>query len=130
VATTEVNAQDAMRSHFCKTPDCTNQAKSEFGRYAYCTPCQIKRGTARADGSPIGNAPSTGNSHRPVATTREASDSHVGRLRAAMAAAQRLDRAETKAREAGRELAAARTAHKEALIAMTAPHSVRHEADS
>jgi hypothetical protein len=128
---TTTSAHDMTKTHFCKTPDCENQAKADVGRYSYCTPCQVKRGTARADGSPIGNTQTTGNSNRPAAAaTREASDSHVGRLRAAMAAAQRLDRAEVKARDAGRELAAARTAHKEALIAMTAPHAVRHEADA
>lgn len=33
----EVDAQQAVRTHFCKQPGCTNEARGTIGRNAYCT---------------------------------------------------------------------------------------------
>jgi hypothetical protein len=32
----DVDIQQATRTHYCKFPSCTNEARSPVGRYAYC----------------------------------------------------------------------------------------------
>ena len=55
----ETPAHEATKTYLCKTRGCTNEAKAANGRQAYCTPCQVRRGTARPDGTVIqGRIPS------------------------------------------------------------------------
>jgi len=46
-------AHELTRSFDCRTPGCDGEAKAKSGRFAYCVSCQVRRGTALPDGTPI-----------------------------------------------------------------------------
>jgi hypothetical protein len=54
---TDTHGHDVAATHDCRTPHCTGEARSSVGRYAYCTPCQINRGTANPDGTSKSTSP-------------------------------------------------------------------------
>lgn len=57
------SAHELTRTYDNRTPGCDGEAKANSGRFAYCIPCQVRRGTAYPDGTlirgPIPNAPGT-----------------------------------------------------------------------
>lgn len=98
----------------CKDPDCAEVVNAAKGPASYCKRHRDARGMSAGG--------------RPRALPD--GETHEGRLRVVLAAARALDRAEVRAKQAAADLAKARKAHRDALIAATSPHGVTHEGDA
>jgi hypothetical protein len=115
---TTTSAHALTKTHFCHAPDCEEEVRSPVGPYSYCQRHRDERGI------PTGAGGTKPGSFKKMLSNGE---THEGRLRVVLAAARALDRAEEKERRASAELSKARKAHRDALIAATAPHGVTHE---
>jgi hypothetical protein len=113
MATTSAHA--LTKTHFCHAPGCEEEVRSPVGPYSYCQRHRDERGI------PTGAGGTKNGSFKKLMPDGE---THEARLRVVLAAAPALDRAEAKAKAASAELSKARKAHRDALIAATAPHGV------
>lgn len=104
-----------LKTHFCKTPNCENEAPSSRGIMAYCKTCRAKR---------LADPELREAQGRVVLSTNEQ------KVRDLLNAARRLDRAESRARAALDEVKQARVQHRAALTLIASELGVTHEGDA
>jgi hypothetical protein len=108
-AETEVSAQEATRTHYCKFGECTNEVRGAVGRWAYCAEHQ-----GRANENPGRATDATAAPVRRGGPKPDAPESMVKRLAALQKLAREADAWQKKAEEFTRRALEAKRASDQA----------------